>query len=291
MTTPDVSGQLSTAGLAFGDLVKLTGQAVADTQTKLNKTGADSTSALAKTLVDVIAVQEIDYDDSGNITDARTFTQQLPLIDFVDPVIYQWSEVRLQGRFSASQFAASASTDTSTDTSSNSSGQAGLFLVFGGGYNNFQFDDTQTHVKSNVAVSDSVGLLRMNAILEPRHDVGVPKPRTAVVGPSIAIEPGQIQDVGNPATSRTLTVVITYTDATGTPIQGKGLGITTQGVAWAYAPGGTPDADGNIQTDANGEVTIVLTREFVGDNPDRTPVDVIVAVRKGIVSESSTVTF
>jgi hypothetical protein len=291
MTSPDVSGQLSTAGLAFGDLVKLTGQAVADTQTKLNKTGADSTSALAKTLVDVIAVQEIDYDDSGNITGAKTFTQQLPLIDFVDPVIYQWSEVRLQGRFSASQFAASSSTDTSTDTSSDSSGQAGFGLIFGGGYNNFQFDDTQTHVNSTVTVDDSVGLLRMNAVLEPRHDVGVPKPRNAVVGPSIAIEPGPITDVGNPATSRTQQVVIVYTNSAGTPIQGKGLAITTQGVAWAYVPGGTQDADGNTETDANGEVTIVLTREFVGDNPDRTPVDVIVAVRKGIVNESSTVTF
>jgi hypothetical protein len=291
MTSPDVSGQLSTAGLAFGDLVKLTGQAVADTQTKLNKTGADSTSALAKTLVDVIAVQEIDYDDSGNITGAKTFTQQLPLIDFVDPVIYQWSEVRLQGRFSAAQFAASASTDTSSVTSEDSSGQAGFGLIFGVGYNNFQFDTTQTHVDSNVTVQNSVGLLRMNAVLEPRHDVGVPKPRNAVVGPRIAIEPGPIADVGNPATSRTLDVVITYTNAAGAPIQGKGLAITTQGVSWAYAPGGTQDPDGNTETDANGEVTIVLSREFVGDNPDRTPVDVIVAVRKGIVNESSTVTF
>lgn len=291
MTSPDVSGQLSTAGLAFGDLVKLTGQAVADTQTKLNKTGADSTSALAKTLVDVIAVQEIDYDDSGNITGAKTFTQQLPLIDFVDPVIYQWSEVRLQGRFSAAQFAASSSTDTSSDTSSDSSGQAGFGLIFGGGYNNFQYDDTQTHVNSTVTTSDSVGLMRMNAVLEPRHDVGVPKPRNAVVGPQIAIEPGPITDVGNPATSRTQQVVIVYTNASGAPIQGKGLAITTQGVAWAYVPGGTQDADGNTETDANGEVTIVLTREFVGDNPDRTPTDVVVAVRKGIVNESSTVTF
>lgn len=291
MTSPDVSGQLSTAGLAFGDLVRLTGQAVADAQTTLNKTGADSTSALAKTLVDVIAVQEIDYDDSGNVTGANTFTQQLPLIDFVDPVIYQWSEVRLQGRFSASQFAATSSTATSTDTSTDTSGQAGFGLIFGGGYNNFQYDDTQTHVASNVTVQNSVGLMRMDAVLEPRHDVGVPKPRNAVVGPSIAIQSGPITDVGNPATSRTMSVVIVYSNAAGAPIAGKGLSIATQGVAWAYAAGGTPDANGNVQTDANGQVTIVLTREFVGDNPDRSPVDVIVSVRKGIVNESTTVTF
>jgi len=139
-----VSGQLSTAGMAFGDLVRLTGAAVADTQQKLNKTAADSTSALAKTLVDVIAVQEVDYDDNGTVTGSKTFTSQLPLIDVVDPVLYQWSQVRLQGRFTASQFGATSSTDTHTNSSTDSHGQAGVLLIFGGGYNNFQWDDSQT---------------------------------------------------------------------------------------------------------------------------------------------------
>src|SRR4029079_10588944 len=104
MANTDVSGQLATAGLAFGDLVKLTGQAVADTQQTLNKTAADSTSTLAQTLVDVIVVQETDFADNANVTGGKSFTQQLPLIDFVDPVLYQWTQVRLQGRFVASQF-------------------------------------------------------------------------------------------------------------------------------------------------------------------------------------------
>jgi hypothetical protein len=283
MANTDVSGQLATAGMAFGDLVKLTGKAVADTQTKLNKTGADSTSALATTLVDVIAVQEVDYDDNGNVTGEQTFTQQLPLIDFIDPVIYQWTQVRLQGRFTASQFAATASTDTHTNTSTDASGQAGLGIIFGGGYNNFQWDDSQTHVNTNFEIEDSVGLLRMNAVLEPRHDIGVPKPRQAIVGPRIAIDGGPITDVGAPATSRTMEVVITYTNSNGDPLANKELAIDTQGVAWAYQAGST--------TDANGAVTIVLTRQFVGDNPDRTPVNFVVTVRKGIVSEATTVTF
>ncbi|WAX57412.1 hypothetical protein M6B22_01270 [Jatrophihabitans cynanchi] len=284
MANTDVSGQLATAGLAFGDLVKLTGQAVANTQTALNKTGADATSALATTLVDVIAVQELDYDDNGNVTGEKTFTQQLPLIDFIDPVIYQWTQVRLQGRFTASQFAATASTDTHSNTSTDSSGQAGFGIIFGGGYNNFQYDDSQTHIDTNFRVEDSVGLLRMNAVLEPRHDIGVPKPRQAIVGPQIEIDAGPIADVGNPATSRTMDAVITYRNAAGDPIAGKELAIDTQGVAWAFK-GGTGT------TDANGQVTITLTRQFVGDAPDRTPADFVVGVRKGIVGESTTLTF
>lgn len=284
MANTDVSGQLSTAGMAFGDLVRLTGQAVADTQQKLNKTAADSTTALATTLVDIIAVQEVDYDDNGTVTGSKTFTSQLPLIDVVDPVLYQWSQVRLQGRFTASQFASTASTDTSAHSSTDSSGQAGLFILFGGGYNNFQWDDSQTHVDSNFRVESSVGLMRMNAVLEPRHDIGVPKPRQAVVGPQISIDGGPIADVGNPATSRTMEVVVTYLKADGTPIAGKTLAIDTQGVGWTYKAG----VD---QTDGAGALTIVLTRQFVGDAPDRTPVDIVVSVRKGIVGESTTVTF
>lgn len=284
MANTDVSGQLSTAGMAFGDLVRLTGAAVASTQQQLNKTAADSTSALAKTLVDVIAVQEVDYDDNGTVTGAKTFTSQLPLIDVVDPVLYQWSQVRLQGRFTASQFATTSSTDTHTNSSTDSSGQAGVLLIFGGGYNNFQWDDSQTHVDSNFRVESSVGLMRMNAILEPRHDIGVPKPRQAVVGPQISIDAGPIADVGNPATSRTMEVVVTYLKADGTPISGKELSIDTAGVGWSYKGGQTT-------TDGTGALTIVLTRQFVGDTPDRSPVDFVVSVRKGIVGESTTVTF
>jgi hypothetical protein len=284
MANTDVSGQLSTAGMAFGDLVRLTGAAVADTQQKLNKTAADSTSALAKTLVDVIAVQEVDYDDNGNVTGSKTFTSQLPLIDVVDPVLYQWSQVRLQGRFTASQFGATSSTDTHTNNSTDGSGQAGVLLIFGGGYNNFQWDDSQTHVDSNFRVESSVGLMRMNAILEPRHDIGVPRPRQAIVGPQISIDAGPIADVGAPATSRTMEVVVTYLKADGAPISGKELSIDTQGVGWSYKAG-------VATTDATGALTIVLTRQFVGDTPDRTPVDFVVSVRKGIVGESTTVTF
>lgn len=285
MANTDVSGQLNTAGMAFGDLVRLTGQAVASTQQELNKTAADTTSALSQTLVDVIAVQEVEYDDAGTVTGAQTFTQKLPLIDVVDPVLYEWKQVRLQGRFSASQFATTQSSDSSVHSNTDSHGQAGIGLIFGGGYNNFQYDSSQAHVDTAYRSESSVGLLRMNAILEPRHDIGVPSPRQAVVGPSISIDAGPITDVGgSPAQSRTMEVVITYENADGDPIPGKTLAVDSAGVAWEYV-------GGVDQTDGDGQLTILLTRTFVDETADRTPVDVVVSVRKGIVSESTTVTF
>jgi hypothetical protein len=286
MANTDVSGQLATAGLAFGDLVKLTGQAVADTQQTLNKTAADSTSTLAQTLVDVVAVQEVDYDDNGNITAAKSFTQNLPLIDYVDPVLYQWSEVRLQGKFIASQFATTSTTDQSSSQMSDDTAEAGLFIFLGGGYTSVQYDSQSTHVDTNFRIESSVGLMRMNAILEPRHDIGVPKPRQAVVGPRLALEAGPIANVGpqNAPTSRTMEVVVTYTKADDTPIAGKTLSIETPGVGWSYK-------NGIAQTDGSGQVTIVMERIFIGDAPDYTPIDVIVSARMGLVGDSATMTF
>ncbi len=71
MANNDTATQVTTAGLAFGDLIKLTGKAVADTQQVLNKTAAESTSALATTRVDVVAVQK-----TNTTTTARSSPQQ-----------------------------------------------------------------------------------------------------------------------------------------------------------------------------------------------------------------------
>jgi hypothetical protein len=286
--TTDVSGQLSTAGLAFGDLVKLVGQAVADTQQKLNQTAASSTSTLAQTLVDMIAVQEVDYDDAGQVTAAKTFTQKLPLINFVDPVLYQWTSVNLQGRFSAAQFARADSLDATSGSSTDGSGQAGVGLIFGLGYNNFQYDNSQLNVSTASSVESSVGLMRMTAMLEPRHDIGVPQPRTAIQGPALDISAGPIVDhaaAGSTPATRTMDAVITMARPDGTPVEDALISITTDGVPWSYTTAG------QTTTDVNGELGITLTRTFVDSTVDSSPVPVVVSARIGIVSASATLTF
>ncbi len=286
----DVSGQLATAGMAFGDLVKLVGQSVADTQSKLNQTAASSTSTLATTLVDMIAVQEVDYKDDGTIEGSKTFVQKLPLINFVDPVLYQWSVVNLQGRFVAGQFASATSLDGSSGSSTDSSGQAGIGIIFGLGYNNFQYDNNQVNINTTNSVESSVGLLRMTAVLEPRHDVGVPKPRTAIQGPSLDIAAGPIVDhaaAGTTPATRTMDAVITLLRADASPIDSGVVSITTDGTPWTF----TDSSPSGRITDINGQVGVTLTRTFLDPTVDTSPVPVIVTARVGIVSASATLTF
>ena len=68
---------------------------------------------------------------------------------------------------------------------------------------------------------------------------------------------GPITESAAPATARTMEVVITYEKDNGNPIARKELAVDTQGRL------GVPGRCG--PTDANGQVTMVLTRTFVGD--------------------------
>lgn len=282
----DVSDELANAGVAFGDLISSVGQAVASTQRKLNDTAVATTSALAETTVDVLAVQETIYDDDGNIDESVSHEQRLPLITFIDPVLYQWSQVRLQGSFVATELSAGSSSSTTTTTDNEGSSQAGLFVFIGGGRTYLDYRRTTTESTSEVTSDVSRGRIRMYSELTPRHDIGVPKPRQAVQGPRLAISAGEIVDIAPAGTSpaqRTMAVVIEYFRRDSTPIQGKTISVETSGVPFEYVAGDETDADGRLE--------ILLRRTFLDETADTSPMEAIVSARIGIVSNDTTVVF
>ncbi len=202
-------------------------------------------------------------------------------------MLYQWSEVRLQGRFVASQFAAASETQTKTETSGQHSDKYNVLVILGAEVKGSQADEQTTDLQTVVGVQSSVGLIRMNAILDPRHDIGVPRPRQVTVGPSLQIDTGPVAQLGpaNQPTGRTIEVVITYTRSDGKGIPDRELSIDAPGAAWSYKdPAKTTTGD-------DGSITVLLQRTFVGEKPDTSPIDVVVSVRKGLVSASATVTF
>jgi hypothetical protein len=280
-----VSDEISRAGIGLGALVERTGDAIAATQEQLNETGARTATALANTLVDLIAVEERIYHDDGTLDHVETHTRQLPLINFIDPVFYQWTNVRLQGRYMAREFSASTESEVTTASSRSGSGQAGLLVILGGGYNNFQYSHSKSNRNTQVDNDLSVGQMRMNTLLEPREDVGVPKPNQAIQGPRLSLIQGEIVDVidSGVINARTMSMMIQYNRRDGTAISGKAISIETNGVAWSYM--------GDSTTDASGQLEIQLRREFIGEDADRTPVDIIVSARIGLVQNTTTVTF
>src|SRR5688572_31524177 len=109
--TTNVGTSLGLAGNSFGELIKGVGLGVANSLLKMTKNSADTTTKLAETLVDVIAVQETIIDDAGTITGSKSHIQKLPLLNFIDPVFYTYPQVKIEGHFVMNSFA----TDTRSE--------------------------------------------------------------------------------------------------------------------------------------------------------------------------------
>jgi hypothetical protein len=282
-----IGTEMQTAGMAFGKLIQKVGEAVAESSLKLNQTAAATASTLATTKVDVIAAEEVIYGNDGRRKETKVHTRKLPLINFMDPVFYEWSAVRLQGVFETQKLASKTTESTDTTVSSDKSGQGGLSLIFGVGRTTLDYERNSTDYTGTYGRSASFGSMRMNAFLRPKADIGVPKPRLNVQGPQIAILQGEIKPIiaAGILTARTMEVSLQFARSGGAPIAGKALSIETDGVAWEYK-----DAAASA-TDANGMVVILLRREFLGETPDTSAQEYVLTVRKGLVSSSSTLKF
>lgn len=281
------------AGTSFGELIKGVGKAVADTQRSLAESSARTTEALASTTVNIIAVRSVTYDDNGTISGTQSFVRKLPLIDFVDPTFYQWTQVRLQGQFFIQELASTTSAEAKRYEGRDNSEQHGLFVFFGGGQNKIGSTSTTTTVDTQVDQAQAFARVRMFAQLNPRTDVGVPRPTLAVRGPSVQIIQGEIADLptpgANPLTARTMELLIQLRKPDGTAIAGKSVSVETDGIPWEFSAGDTSDASGNIP--------ITLTRSFLpvpagapaGTVQDTAATETVVTVWLGLVSNSVTV--
>jgi hypothetical protein len=285
--TADVSDELGRAGMSLGKFVEFTGKAVADTQLRLNQTGAAMASTLATTKVDVIAVQENIYDDDGRLDESVSYTRQLPLINFIDPVFYEWTAVRLQGFFFARELVASSEANSSQFSSSTGLFGAGVSFILGPGAMAFNDSTTRTSSDIDTTQDTSFGNIRASALLEPKRDIGVPPPRQVVRGPSLGVVAGDIQDVMNGAVlaGRTMSVLLQLRRSDGSGIEGKAISIDSEGAPWSFTDPAL------TTTDAAGDLRITLRRDFVGDTPDTAPADVVLTARLGLVSNSETLTF
>ena len=291
--TSDVSGEGRAAGLAFGELIKKTGEAVAETQKLLNHTSAQSATALATTLVDVVAVEEKTYNDSGVLTTSKAHTMQLPLVNFIDPTFYRWSQVRLQGEFVAREFTGESDSGTDTATSQSKVGikLGGIFGISSSVSGSYTGTSTSTDTSTTASEDYSYGRIRASAQLNPRPDVVVPRPNQVIQGPRLAVLPADIQDVKTEGkiTSRTIKVLLSYHRADGTAIEGKTLAIDVQGLPWEYT------VSSKTKTDGSGNVQITVHRDIPltgeGAQGDVTPKDFILTARIGIIQNSTTITF
>lgn len=281
----NVANELVGAGIAFGTLVERTGAAVAATQLRLDASSAETATALAGTLVNVIAVSERVFRDDGTLDHVTNHVRPLPLISFIDPVFYQWTSVRLQGEFFAREFAASNETSSSSSSSSTNLFGAGVSMILGPGAFSIGGSSSGRTTSAEVSTDISLGRIRASALLEPRDDVSIPKPNQVIRGPRLALIQGEIADVldGGALIGRTMSMLVQLNRRDGAAIAGKALSIETAGVPWRHLGDGV--------TNAAGQVEIELRRDFLDEDADTTPESFIISARIGLISNSVTVTF
>jgi hypothetical protein len=166
------------------------------------------------------------------------------------------------------------------------------FVASGG----FTSSSQSTSVSTQVDQATAVGQIRMFARIAPREDIGIPKPLRVIVGPSIAILAGVLQEGaesdGTPY--RILSVLIQLRNRKGEPIAGKPLAIDTEGLPWTFVPD-TANVTGAEGTPDAGNLTILLKRTFPvppdGAPPvDTAPKQVVVSAVLGAISNRTTVT-
>ncbi|MGH2689101.1 MAG: hypothetical protein ACRDKW_09895 [Actinomycetota bacterium] len=293
---PNVNDELKAAGLSFGKLIESTGLAVAETQNLLNDTGAETASALATTMVEVNAVHERTMNDAGQIIAAKTHTRSLPLLTLIDPVFYKWTSVRLQGSFLAREVTRENQVKTQHAAGSLSIDKKGLSAS-----GSFSASSSQVATASDT----SLGSMRLYAQLEPRRDVGIPKPTAVIQGPRLELSPGSVQDEENEeelvvASIVNLTIVYDKQDLDGktVPIALQKVSIDTAGMPFVYldptklteAPAPKDDEPWTFdRTNGSGQVMIRLRRRFPEPTASPQRIDLVVAARVGLVANNLTV--
>lgn len=304
----DVNDATKKAGRSFGKLLETTGLAIAESQRQLNDVGAASTLALASkdAMVDVIAAQVNVYDDEGNLVapgaldpdtpaTTGTLTQKLPLINFIDPVFYEWAQVRLQGMFFAQEFVASTETSSLGVSASSQAQNIGTSIIFGVGSNKSTFSIGGSNSDVDTSNEQSFGHIRASALLQPKTDIGVPKPRQLLDAPSLGVRvSADVDDDTEPGTRRKQISVLWFKrDGSKQGAGKRAPSIEVTGALWDF---GAPAAGAvRGETDDEGEVPLLLKRVLPvpagATEPDRTPVDVTVVVRLGVVSSTTVVRF
>lgn len=286
----NVTDEVARAGVSFGNIILATGKAVAETQKKLDATGAATATAMSNTLVDVIAVVEKVYDDEGNLTDGVTHVQHLPLITFMNPTLHKVSALRLQCQFYASEFATSSSATNINATFDHSVG-----INFVGVRGKFAGQLNASQVNTNSSDDLTYASARMNLLLEPRDDIGVPKPTQIIKGPHLAVIQGAKQEThenSDPTKriiSRTMEVLIEYRRRNGDPIPDKALSIDAPGIVWEYAGTNATDPNGHVVTDTDGHIMIQLRRDFPDEEMDTAEKDFVLTTYKGILRNAATI--
>jgi hypothetical protein len=285
----DVTNELAGGGVAFGSFVKSVGLAVAEAQTQLDKTLVDTAKALSDTKINTVAVFEQQVkDEDGTMDKGVVHVQELPLTNYLMPTAYQWSRVYLEADMNVQEFNSRSGFNIQQKSFSADARMSGSYSLFGGfgarGTAGTSYGSSSTGTDASYGQDVAAGKLHMEATLEPRGDVELPRPFVLQKGPRMQLQVGsrtpihQDNDTTKPVIGQKvgLTAVLLKTDGSAMEA-GKAISLNISEPSLNYTASGV--------TDGNGKMNIEITRSGAMYDPN-TPVRAMVRVSFGLVSSS-----
>lgn len=281
----DITKELLEGNPAFGSFIKTVGLAVAEAQTALDKNMVATAKAISETQIDVIAVFEQRLkDDDGMMDEGIVHLQKLPLINYLMPTAYNWSKVFLQADMYVSEFNNAHGFNIKGKTKTAAGG-----LSFGGGFGfalGGAYADFSQNVDASYSQDYAAGKLHMEATLEPRKEIELPKPFVLQKGPQLKATVGKREDIdkdGKPTmvpaqiVGRQVSITVTLKLSNGDPAANKTVEMSVDNPALNY--------DGTGTTDDNGQATFTIVRRD-GAFEQGTYLQAIVRIWFGLVNDT-----
>ncbi|MEA3201739.1 MAG: hypothetical protein QOE90_3167 [Thermoplasmata archaeon] len=288
----DITDELARGGPAFGLLVSKVGDAVAEAQAQLDAGLVVTASALSQQMIDVIAVFEQKLDDDGQLVDGHPVVMKLPLINYITPPAYLWKSVHISADMKVSEFNTANGFNVQGKSQGFSVGAAATYSRLHGvgasGSIGYSFGSYAASGDSSTSTDQAAGSMHLDATLEPRPDMQIPKPVIVQKGPSLKLTAGPRVDVvpatppgGSPPdpTGRAVDVTLTLLKVDSTALAGKSIDITLSDpfLSWTYKS--TTD-----KTDSAGKVVITVSREGAQFDKTKPPAATVVHASFGYVN-------
>jgi hypothetical protein len=287
----DITNELGGGGVAFGEFVKSVGLAVAAAQAELDATLVKTAEKLSNTQIDTVAVFEQQIkDDTGAMDEGRVHIQKLPLTNYIMPTAYNWSRVYLEADMNVQEFNSRSGFNIqqkhfSADT--RITGNAGMLGWGVSGTAGVSYGQSSTGVDSSYGQDVAAGKLHMEATLEPRHDIELPRPFILQKGPRLTLrvtgrEPIMEGDgADKKQVGQRVKVIATLLKTDNSPNGGKQLTINLSDPSLNYTTsnGGATDA-------TKGEVEYEIERRASAEDLAK-PLPAMVRVSFGLVTSST----
>ena len=294
----NVNDEAEGTAVAFGAFVKNIGMAVAAAQEELDKTLRETAKQLSETKIEVVHTFEQELDDEGHLTNNGSAKMQaLPLINYLMPTAYQWSRVYLEADMKVQEFNSKSGFDIMSKSSSGGIRLGGGFGMGGwsanGGFG-YGSSSNQTSVQNGYSMDNAAGSMHMEATLEPRSDIELPKPIILQKGPVMTVVVTELKDITQaqpPVDGVTPPPKVVGKEANIKVTVKKSDGSANSGKLVEYSvdqPRINHSAVGGLTTSSTGEVTLNLKREGAAYDAS-TPMPTQVIVWLGLVSKTITV--